>query len=134
MATDTQTLTLELTLTPAHIAALRHHVRSERQSFLGIVAFCATVGALLPLIPIPSRVASLWEGLMIIGYVFGLAAVMDWLWWRRPIEAAVRQGVYCRTTGPISISTAGHHGASVYVGDVLIQYVPVAMYGELREL
>jgi hypothetical protein len=132
--TDVQPSTLELPLTPAHIAALRHHVRKERQWFLGSISFATAVGVLVPFSLIPSQSPSLWNVLGLVAYVTGLALVMDWFFWRRPLGAAIREGTYLRATGPIRISTAGRHGATVYAGDVRISYVQFPMYVGLRDL
>jgi hypothetical protein len=134
MAIDAQTLTLELPLTPPHSEALRHHIRSERQWFLGCVAFSATFAGLLPLIPVLGKDPFTWDWLMILGYIVGLALVMDWFFWRRPLEATIRHGVYLRATGPIRIFTNSRGRASVHVGDVRIGHLPAAMYSELCDL
>ena len=131
---DVQTSTLELPLTPAHIAALRHHIRKERQWFFGLASFGTAVGVLLPFSWGLSPSPSLSSVLGLVAYVAGLALVMDWFFWRRPLGAVIREGTYLRATGPIRISTAGRYGSTVHAGDVRISYVQSPMSLGLRDL
>jgi hypothetical protein len=133
-ATDVPTSTLELPLTPAHIAALRHHIRKERQWFLGLMSFGIAAGMLLPFSLGLSRSPSLSSVLGLLVYVAVLGLVMDWFFWRRPLASVIRKGTYLRATGPIRISTAGRNGATVYAGDVTISYVQSPMSLGLRDL
>ena len=131
---DVPTSTLDLPLTPAHIAALRHHIRKERQWFLGLMSFGIGVGMLLPFGWGQSQGPSLSSVLGLLVYVAVLGLVMDWFFWRRPLGAAIRSGTYLRATGPIRISAPGRYGSTVHAGDVRISYVQSPMSLGLRAL
>jgi hypothetical protein len=59
--------------------------------------------------------------------------VVDWFAWRRPLAAAIHQGVYFRATGPIRIIT-GRRAGTVFVGDVVVKYVSLDICSALRDL
>ena len=129
-----KTQAVQLALTPAHIEALRHHVRSERQWLLGALALAATVVALMGLMPVPATAPHFWNGMSGVAFMAVVAPVADWLFWRRKLAAAIHQGVYFRVTGPIRTYSTRSSGTNVYVGDVTIRYVQNACASELREL
>ena len=128
-----QTATVELPLTPAHVEALRHHISAERQWYLGFVAFGATFGALLPLVPVGGENARFLDGLLAAGVALVIGVFFDWFFWRGPLAAALKQGTYFRTTGPIRISNLRRSG-HVQIGDVRIKHVSWRISDELRSL
>lgn len=124
---------IELPLTPAHIFALRHHVRSERQTNIGFIAAGVTFALLLPAIPFERQAVPVWFGLVVGGCIAGLCVLVDWLGWRRGHEAELRQGVYYRVSGPIRSSMGSDRG-SVQVGDVTIKHISNITCRKLRDL
>jgi hypothetical protein len=134
MAATGETPRLELALTPAHVDALRHHIRSQRQWFLGTIAFATTTAAMMPLLPIPGQAPSVWNVLMAVAFTVGVAVVADWLFWRMPLTDAIGEGVYYRKSGPIRTFTTPKRGTHVTVGDVRINYVPDKIGTQLRDL
>jgi hypothetical protein len=133
VAVEVTTQTVELPLTPAHVEALRHHIAWERRWFLGLIAASATFGAFMPLVPRAGQDGRVLEGLMLAGFIFAFGLVLDWFVWRRPFAAAIRQGTYSRTTGPIRI-TEFHDSGWVSVGKVTITRVATRIGSELRNL
>jgi hypothetical protein len=138
MATDGATLTIELPLSQAHVQALRHHVWSQRRWFLGTFAVAIAFGAFVALLPNAGRAVRLWDVVLAFSVAASMVLVADWLFWRRPLEAAVRHGVYLRTTGPIRTSCTMNPSSDgtdyVSVGDVTIKHVPFSNASELRRL
>ena len=133
MAVEVETQTVELPLTPAHVEALRHHIGWERRWFLGLIAGCATFGAFMPLVPGAGGDGRMLEGLILAGLMFAFGLVLDWFSWRRPLAAAIRQGTYARTTGPIRITDFRDSGW-VSVGKVTITRVATRICSGLRNL
>src|SRR5688572_24398114 len=82
MATSEPTEQIELPLTPAHVVALRHHVRSQRQTYLGFMAAGVTVALLLSAIPVPGQAIPFWLSVSIGGGIAGIAFGADWFYWR----------------------------------------------------
>lgn len=134
MRAATPTAVEELPLTSAHVTALRHANRCQRQWQLGFIACPATIAALMPLLPMAGRRPTLWHGLAAVALVVVIAAVLDWLLYRRPLAAALRRGVYFRASGPIRIYEPRRRGATVYVGDVAIKHVPQQISSGLHSL
>ena len=138
MATDEQARTVELPLTPAHVKALRHHIWSQRRWFLGTFALATAFGGLVALLPNAGRAVPFWNVVSGLSVAVGMTFVADWLFWRRPLEAAIRRGVYHRATGPIrtscGVSPTTTGTDRVYVGDVTIKNVPFSIASELRRL
>jgi hypothetical protein len=124
---------IELPLTPTHVHALRHHVRSQRQLFLGATAAATTVALLLAVHAVGVRPSWFVLLLAITGCFAGFGYLMDWLGWRRGHEAELRAGVYYRASGPIRIYR-GRDTGRIEVGDVKIHYISSAICASLREL
>jgi hypothetical protein len=100
-------VTMELPLTPAHVFALRHHVRSERQWLIGAVAAGATFALLLSALPFSGRPIPFLIYIYIAAFVVGVGLIFDWLGWRRAHEADLRKGIYYRVSGRSASIPAG---------------------------
>src|SRR5688572_1935475 len=124
---------IELPLTPAHIFALRHHVRSERRWILGFTAAATTVALLLAVHAFGIRPSWFMLLLAIAGCFAGFGFLMDWLGRRRGHEAELRTGVYYRVSGPIRVYR-GRDTGRIEVGDVTIHYISSVICASLRDL